>query len=389
MAVIANHPETQFPRPGVPVFQPTYLPPLRGMGSHEAGQIEALGRYDAFGNNSTETWGRAERLGGSIDAGLVICEVPHEHRATGLQETWLIAYADGWVAAELHDSWDSAADVFDRYAYGGSSRSPGALVIERHGYWLAADWDTNDFVWFRPNTWDRVPHQIHVTADQLIDDPGIRVWLDAQPTQVESGFPPICELLAPELTFSTLVGYAELARERGITVQAMRNRVSNGDIPPTFPDTGALWSRVAARDLVAGRPETDQTYRVDVARIHGLPPDNEDVWECAADDLPLADAMKLVAELRGEAEARGLEVEAPSGYQWRVSGMAAFDACAQNGWISRARAESNLERPLHHPPAHIWSDPSPITDLPATSQRVKASKSRQESRRGLLPRRPR
>lgn len=387
MSVIANHPETCFPRPGVPVFRPTYLPSLTGMGHDEASLIEALGRYDSFGNNSTETWGRAERLGGKIDAGLVICEVPREHRATRLQETWLIAYADGWVAAELHDSWDAAADVFDRHAYAGASRSPGAPVIERHGYWLAADWSSNQFDWYRPNTWDQVPHAVHVTADQLLDDPGIRVWFEERPAQGEGAFPSICELLAPELTRSTLVGYNELARERGITVQAMRNRVSQEQAVPTFPDTGALWSRVAARDLVAGRPARDDTYHVDVARISGQPADNEDVWECAADDLSETEAIALVAKLRGEAEAHGLEVEAPGTYQWRISGITAFEMCAKNGWISRARIESNLERPFHHPPAHTWSDPTPITELPVPTEHGKPS--RQEPRRGLLPRRSR
>jgi hypothetical protein len=359
------------------------------MGAHEASQIEAVGRYDAFGNNSAETWGRAERLGGRINAGLVITEVPREHRATAFRETWLIAYADGWVAAELHDSWDSAADIFDRHAYWGSSHSPGTFVTERHGYWLAAGWDSNELTWHRPGTWDRVPHAVHVTADQLRDDPGIRVWYQAQLGRTEDELVTVCELLAPELTRSTLVGYNELARERGITVQAMRNRVSQEQIPPTFPDTGALWSRVAARDLVAGRPEPDETYHVDVARVRGTPPDNEDVWERAADELSETDAVALVGELRVEAEARGLSVDAPSDYQWLISGTAAFHACAENGWVARARIENNFDNPFHHPPSHTWSDPAPITELPAPNERGKAAQPRQDSRRGMLPRRSR
>jgi hypothetical protein len=68
-----------------------------------------------------------------------------------------------------------------------------------------------------------------------------------------------------------------------------------------------------------------------------------------------------------------------------VNGAEAVEACFRNGWLTEARARSNSDRPFHHPPAYVWADPAPLNEIAAPTKRGKPSKTRKQSRRGLLP----
>ena len=382
MAVIANHPESRFPRAGVTVYRHAYMPTLTGMGHELASEIEHLSQSDPDRQSGSAAWGHMRVLGGDIKAGILLAVVPWKHRVTSGEETWLITYAKGWVAAELHDSWESAGAVFDRHATRLAFHDPGALVIERHGYWLAADWSaSDDFTWYRPNGWQQVPDAAHVWTNQLSDDPGIRVWAEAQ----SDASPQICGLIAPELMHDTLVGYPELARERGVTQQAMRSRVSYEQATPTFPDVGALWSRPAARNLVAPELEPTPTYHVDVVHVKGSETKYRYVPSQYADDLSEQEALDVLAKLRAEAETHGLSVKAERDHRWHVNGAEAVESCFQHGWLAEAKAVRNPTSRFRPPPPHVWSDPTAITELSASITRGRPAKTRKRSRRGLLP----
>lgn len=256
MAVIANHPDSRFPRPSVTVHRHDYMPNLTGMGHDLAIEIQSISRQDPDRESGSPAYGHMRVLGGQIDAGILIAAVPTKHRITAAEETWLITYASGWVAAELHDCWASAEAVYSRHATRLPSAPLGALVVERQQYSLTADWSTNTLTWHRPDTFDPVPHAVTVWTDQLAEDPGIRAWAAVQSDPA----PQICGLIAPEFMPDTLVGYTELARERGVTQAAMRNRVHYVRATPTMPDKGALWTRPAARALVTQDPPATHAW---------------------------------------------------------------------------------------------------------------------------------
>ena len=372
MAVIANHPESRFPRAGVTVFRHGYLPPLTGIGHELAREIEAISRSDPDRQPGSSAYGEMRVAGGEIEAGILLAAVPRAHRVTAGEETWFITYADGWVAAELHDSWESAISVYGPHARRLAPEGPGAFVIERQGYWLAAHWLTNELEWHRPDANDRVPYGVHVWTDQLDDDPGIRVWADAQ---AEPGRQ-ICGLIAPELMYDTLVGYPQLAQQRGVSEAAVRSRVSYGQAAPTFPDAGALWSRPAARTRIGLKPEPAK-YDIEVVRVYGSETKYHYVTGKYADDLTEQEALEILAKLRAEAEAYGLAVEADRDLRWHVNGAEAVEACFQHGWLAEAKA-------VQRPPTYVWPDPTPVEGLPAPTKRGRPAKTRKQPRRGSL-----
>jgi hypothetical protein len=374
MAVIANHPDSRFPRAGVTVFSHDYMPALLGIDHELARTLEDISQSDPDREEGSTAYGHWRALGGEIGAGILVAAVPRKHRVTAGEETWLITYARGWVAAELHDSWEAAGAVYDRHATRMPPYDPGILVIERHGYWLAADWSICDkFTWYRPGTREPVPHAVDVWTNELADDPGIRVWAETQ----SDADPRICGLLAPELIHETLVGYQALADERGVSPQAMRSRVSYEQAAPTFPDVGALWSRVAARGLAGLEPEPSR-YDVEVVHVGGSETQYHYETRKYAEDLAERDALDVLAKLRAEAETYGLSIKTDRAHRWHVNGAQAVEDCFLYGWVAEAKA-------VPRPPKYVWSAPKPITELSAPTKRGRPAKTRKPPRRRLLP----
>lgn len=366
--IIGNHPENEFPCPGVACLRPGYLPSLTNLTLETASELEESARHIGAGVPAAETWARLDETGPS--SFVLLWQVPPHLRVSATEETWVIVRSDHvGVSAVLYDSWDAASDFHSLTQEFLAADGPGALIAVRHGYRLHAHHLTGELRWFRPYTWDEVPHCVQVTTDQLPDDPGIRAWREAR-TELGIAGEAVCGLIAPELMAEALVGYQELAHERGITLQSLRNDVSRKAAAPTLPDTGARWTRAAALPLVAGEPSL--TWHVTTSVF--TPGDEHPAYETAATGLTEDEALEYVARLRAEAEARGIKTRDGMGGSWVADGWEATDLLVSGGGVGYAAVGNNLAELHKHPAPHRWRDPI----LPA----VAPEPTRRRGRRG-------